>query len=54
MHASQQTDAHSASGGAERKKEGRVYVLEEKVEAAAALNGAFSLLQYGIKAFMCI
>ena len=54
MHASQQTDAHSTSGGAERKREGRVYVLEEKVEAAAAVNGGFNLLQYGMKAFMCI
>ena len=42
------------SGGAERKREGRVYVLEEKVEAAAAVNGGFNLLQYGMKAFMCI
>lgn len=36
------------------KGKGRVYVLGEKVEAGTALNGVFNLLQYGIKAFMCI
>lgn len=36
------------------QREGRVYVLEETVEAAAALNGAFFLLRYGMEAFMCI
>lgn len=53
MHPSRQ-DAHRASDGAERKREGRVYVLEEKVEAAAAPNGGFNLLQNGMKAFMCM
>lgn len=40
------TDAHTR-GRTEMKEKGRFCVLEEKVEAGTALNGAFTLLQHG-------